>query len=366
MHLTYPLRSDLLVARLPDLPPDGPPPAGKLDEFIAAINQRGGRTYDSGNLSAEQRASLQQILDATFGSPAEPAVRVTDDSEIALVQQLQLNQADLAAGSKLFRAYCLQCHGLTGDGRGPTGQWVYPLPRDFRQGIFKYVSSAGSAARKPAHADLLRMVKNGIERTSMPAFALLSDEQCEQIIAYSIHLSLRGEVEYRVMLGILSDSDDREDDLALEVRARLKTALKQWVEADRDVISPVTMPTPEKPEERLAPEHLESVRRGHRLFVDQANGCSSCHVDYGRQGKYLYDGWGGSLRPADLTEGVYRGGKRPLELFQRIRGGIGASGMPAATSLTEEQVWDLVHFIQALPQRKLLPPDVREKVYPER
>jgi len=54
----------------------------------------------------------------------------------------------------------------------------------------------------------------------------------------SIHLGLRGEVEYRAMLGILSQSDDSEEDIAVEVQERLKTALRQWAQADESVITP--------------------------------------------------------------------------------------------------------------------------------
>ena len=126
------------------------------------------------------------------------------------------------------------------------------------------------------------------------------------------------------------------------------------------------MSTPENLDDRLLPGHQESIRRGYALFSNAANGCISCHVDYGRQTKYLYDAWGGSVRSADLTEGIFRGGKSPRDLFCRIRGGIGAAGMPAATSLTEEQVWDLVHFVQALSVQSMLPEDVRAQVYPAR
>jgi mono/diheme cytochrome c family protein len=364
--MTYPLRTDPLVARLPNNPPDGPPAAGKLDEFIGQINERGGKIYDPNHLNDADKAKLTQFLTDAFGTPAAPLVTAADEEDRSLVEHLQLQPDRLAQGSKLYKSLCLQCHGLTGDGRGPTGNWVYPLPRDLRQGIFKYVSSAGSAARKPNRADMHRILKTGIERTSMPPFALLSDDERDKIIGYTIHLSLRGEVEYRVLLAKLSDADDADDDITRAAQRRLKTALRQWAEADAEAITPATMPTPESPDAQMSPEHLESVRRGHALFASEANGCISCHTDYGRQARYLYDAWGGSVRVADLTEGVFRGGKTPLEIFCRIRGGIGPSGMPAVTSLSEVQIWDLVHFVQAMPNPKMLPPDVRRQVYPRR
>ena len=364
--LAYPSRTDLVVYQLPGNLPDGPPAAGKLDEFLAKINERGGKTFNPADLTAELKAKLQHSLEERFGAPAQPLVQGDDECR-ALAESLQLQPARLTAGSALYKKHCLQCHGLTGDGRGPTGRWVYPLPRDFRQGIFKYVSSGGSAARKPSRADLHRVLLVGIERTSMPAYSLLSDEERDLMIAYTIHLSLRGEVEFRLLLGLLSpggDVGDTEDDIAAEAGAFLKAALRQWVQADGDAITPRTMPTPESPDGRVSEAHLESVRRGSQLFASPAVGCMSCHVDFGRQARYLFDSWGSAVRPTDLTEGAYHGGKRPLDLYHRIRGGIGASGMPAATSLTDDQVWDLVHFTLALPTPSMLPPDVREQVYP--
>ena len=69
--------------------------------------------------------------------------------------------------------------------------------------------------------------------------------------------------------------------------------------------------------------------------------------------------------PAPDPTHIGRGGRRPEDLYWRIRGGIHPSGMPAVT-LTEAQVWDLVHFVDALPYPRVLPEGVREKVYPPR
>jgi hypothetical protein len=37
--------------------------------------------------------------------------------------------------------------------------------------------------------------------------------------------------------------------------------------------------------------------------------------------------------------------------------------MPAAADLKDEQVWDLVNFVQALPYPKMLPEEIRDKIY---
>src|SRR5262249_50719201 len=124
-----------------------------------------------------------------------------------------------------------------------------------------------------------------------------------------------------------------------------------------------------------------SVERGHQVFLKA--GCIGCHTDYGRQTPYLYDKWGTLARPLNLTTNTYRGGRRPIDILYRIKGGIDPSGMPKvggsldvkkpdpnnpkneivdveATNLAH---WDLVNFVRALPYPQMLPDNVRKAVY---
>src|SRR5207237_5902064 len=134
------------------------------------------------------------VLEESFGRPASPKVDVED------ADAHRLDEPTLAAGSKLYRRHCLHCHGLNGDGRGPTAPWVNPHPRDYRLGKFKFTSSTVKAGdRKARREDLLRTLKQGIEGTSMPSFALLDEQkELQPLISYVIHLSLRGQVEMDV------------------------------------------------------------------------------------------------------------------------------------------------------------------------
>jgi hypothetical protein len=63
------------------------------------------------------------------------------------------------------------------------------------------------------------------------------------------------------------------------------------------------------------------------------------------------DDWGNPLRPANLNRGVYRGGRRPLDLYWRIAKGITGAQMQSHYPglINEAQVWDLVNFVLALP-----------------
>ena len=78
--------------------------------------------------------------------------------------------------------------------------------------------------------------------------------------------------------------------------------------------------------------------------------CVICHADYGRQALWEFDEWGTMVKAANLTVPAYRGGRRPVDLYYRIHSGINGSGMVGfANSVSGEQIWDLVNFVQTLP-----------------
>jgi hypothetical protein len=61
--------------------------------------------------------------------------------------------------------------------------------------------------------------------------------------------------------------------------------------------------------------------------------------------------------PRNLREGVYRGGRRPLDLFWRIAAGIRGMPMPgigpaaqgAQGTLSQQEIWQIVDYVQSLP-----------------
>jgi mono/diheme cytochrome c family protein len=272
----------------------------------------------------------------------------------------------------------MHCHGVPGDGRGPTGPWVSPHPRDYRSGIFKFISTdTRIAGRKPSRRDLHRTLEHGIEGTSMPSFGLLEEFEKQQLISYVIHLSLRGEAELSTMRTILSKQSLEGGSVSANVYSVLEDTqtglLNNWAQSNEEnsALPPTPYPYKEDAEERKA-----SVRRGYVLFTSEklAASCIKCHADYGRQVPFRYDEWGTLVRPANLTSGVYRGGRRPIDLYWRIRLGINGAAMPKAEfegkdfldkdgKKTIDPYWDLVNFVQALPYPAMLPDDVRVKIY---
>jgi len=77
---------------------------------------------------------------------------------------------------RLYDRYCLACHGAFGNGEGPAAPWLWPPPRDFTTGAFKWRSTA--SGQPPTRADVRAAIRNGTPGTSMHAFddALTEDQ----------------------------------------------------------------------------------------------------------------------------------------------------------------------------------------------
>ncbi|MHB1424461.1 MAG: c-type cytochrome [Gemmataceae bacterium] len=383
-EMTYPPRSDPIVTTPPGATRWDTTRPGQLEYHIAhlADPEVGGKTLDPAKLPAKERLELERALLDIFGTPAEPTVNLNlkeaDEQIDKHIKDLKLDKGTLAQGSKLYRQHCMHCHGVTGDGRGPTGPWVNPTPRDYRQGLFKFISTAVRVSdRKPRRMDLHRTLERGIEGTSMPSFNTLEDKM-EPLVSYVIHLSLRGEVERYTMEPLLDGSGldgsvrEKVEDLLTNSRSGL---LKSWADSNAKGLEPSVYPYKEDDEK----QRLASVERGYKLFTDPRGSasCINCHLDFGRQAPFRYDKWGTLVRPANLSAGVYRGGRRPLDIYWRIRGGIDPSQMPRADfddkTANKEQwrdntdpYWDLVNFVQALPYPNMLPKNIRDEIYGQR
>jgi mono/diheme cytochrome c family protein len=356
-NLAFPSRTDRLVLKSPETPPTRLLEPGQLDEDIARLDALGGRTADPASAPAETRAAIDQFLKDTFGTPAAPTISLAGDADAsAAAGRLALTPERLTEGGKLFRRHCLQCHNLTGDGRGPAGLWVMPYPRDFRRGVFKFVSTGETV--KPRRADLLRTLTEGLKGTAMPSFGLLPESERDLLAGYVMYLSLRGQTEYQTFAATLTGESGGATAIAA---ARLKPLLAEWEKAQH------APPIPAAPDDGPpgSPAHKEAVKRGYELFTKKAdNSCITCHGDFGRKPQLRYDVWGTVAKPADLTATTLKGGSRPEDVFARIRGGISAVGMPAHPELTDRQVWDLVRFVKSVPYPRELPPEVLGAVYP--
>lgn len=288
-----------------------------------------------GSLDPELQQQIDELLRKFCGTPNSPRMLGSErNDDAAFRRHLQL-------GAEVYAQRCEACHGVTGDGNGPAAAYLQPRPRDYRRGIFKFTSTPYGA--KPRREDLERTIRRGVIGTSMPSFALLSDEDVTAVVDYVLVLAMRGELEY-----LLASEAESEDELDPEVAEEYAAAVpEQWQAAAAEIVLPdVRMPVFSE----------ETVAAGKEAFLTK--GCSKCHGEDGRgltQENVGTDAWGFSTRAADLTSGMLRGGRQPLDIYRRISSGINGTPMPSfhnALAEEPETIWNLAHYVLSVSNRR--------------
>ena len=279
-------------------------------------------------LSPELQEVVQKELIAHTGTFLSPTMLISDGD----------HHQSLSRGQAVYQERCVQCHGVSGDGNGPAAQYMYPRPRDYRKGIFKFASTP--YGYRPLREDLVRTVRQGIRGTSMPGFNLLPENDIQSVVDYVLMLGRRGELERQIIELANSDGEVIPEDVKSDL---IPAVLMQWSDAEAAEVLPAS------PQPRFTTEFVE---RGRKAFLTK--GCSKCHGEDGRgqtADNRGADAWGHQTRAADLTSGMLHGGNRPLDIYRRIFNGINGTPMPSfANALKDEPetVWDLVAYVLSL------------------
>jgi mono/diheme cytochrome c family protein len=311
--------------------------------------------------------------------------------------------SQLQLGRMVYMKNCLHCHGVAGDGQGPTARYLNPKPRDYRLGIFKFTETL--ATERVTRHDLWRVIKYGIPGTYMPSFLLLDDGETKAVVEYVRWLAMRGEMEKRLADELIDYSTEAVDDsfkkaqtaydaaraagekaekpnrsailgdVKQELTEYLKSDYADAVDSTADIIAelwtraedPASVITPSVARVADTPA---SRANGRLLYMSDKTKCYTCHGATGRGNggttedfwpkpgsteKYaergLHDTWGNKLPPRNLRLGQYRGGRRPVDVFRRIYAGIKGTPMPAfgGSVLKDEEIWDIVNYVMSLP-----------------
>jgi mono/diheme cytochrome c family protein len=325
---------------------------------------------DTRAITPAQTEAITGTLGELFGTPDRPIVPEEVNLRLDVLQSAAGPIGCDAEGNQrgLFRRHCAACHGVSGDGAGPSAAVLNPYPRDFRDGVFKYTSTAGGA--KPAPDDLLRTLRQGIPGTAMPSFRKLYEGEIQALLEYVEYLSIRGQTELYLLQAVI----DEDSPLPLETREVIEDgalpAAKSWEDAKRLVVVP-----PEPPRQLAA-----SVARGREIFHGAAAQCVMCHGatgDGNGDQSELYDDWNKRkhgdtpeqtrqlaerfrlpielLRPRNFTLGKFHGGDRPIDQYWRIYAGIKGTPMPSAGPasgstgvLRPEEIWHVVNYVRSL------------------
>lgn len=215
-------------------------------------------------------------------------------------------------GKVLYDQWCAQCHGEKGDGKGPAADFVFPKPRDFTKGTYKFDSV--SSGEPPLDADIIRTIRNGNPGTSMPPWKRFSDAEVKALLAY----------------------------------------LKKF---SPDVFTaqgtPIKVASPSGGKDSL-------IAKGKELY--EKTKCWECHGKAGRgdgekgwQEKFK-DDWGSKVYPADQTSPwEYRNGSELKDIFVTISAGINGTPMTSyGDTVSEDKRWALAYYVKSQQQTRNL------------
>lgn len=211
-------------------------------------------------------------------------------------------------GKVIYDQWCSSCHGEKGDGKGPATDFVFPKPRDFTKGTYKF-KSTGSG--EPAlDSDIIRTIREGNPGTSMPAWKRFSDDEVKALTVYLKQLS--------------------PDTFSIKG-------------------TPFKIGNPPGSKEKM-------IALGKDLY--QSIKCWECHGKDGRgdgekgwQEKFK-DDWGSKIYPADQTSPwEYRAGGNLKDIFTTIS--VGFDGTPMTSygdTVPEEKRWALAYYLKSQQQ----------------
>ena len=215
----------------------------------------------------------------------------------------------MTLGKQVYERRCAGCHGTQGDGNGPASEFLTPKPRNFTSGVYKFKSTPGKDTL-PTESDLFSTLTHGLWGTSMPPWHMMPARERLSVIQY------------------------------------LKTFSDRWEK--EEPIPAITVPSEPTVTET-------SLAEGKGLYMQN---CMICHglngEGDGPLAVTLMDFWEQPIRPANLTlpagaQGGVKLGHGSDHLFKTITIGIGGGPMPGYQgTLTSDQIWNIVHYVQSL------------------
>lgn len=252
-------------------------------------------------------------------------------------------------GENAYRRYCAGCHGVAGNGEGPAARFLFPKPRDFTKGLFKFTSRPSSL---PTDDDLLRTITNGLQGTSMPGWRFLPLEQRHGIVRY-----LKTFLPY--------DDYYEAEGLAL------------WEKRDQE--AEAIIPFHQNPYRKDDLEAIASaIEKGRELYHGMLR-CWSCHPSYlsaaeltkitgGTPREDLEhsvakpDQWGQTILPPNFPTDRLKSVRDVRDLYRVILAGVGGTAMPSwASALDAEQSWAITLYIDSIRRDGELHRELAEK-----
>jgi mono/diheme cytochrome c family protein len=251
----------------------------------------------------------------------------------------QVSKDTLNLGQTTYMEYCVQCHGKKGDGKGVSSAGMFPPPRDFTLGIYKFGNVV--SGELPHDEDFYRIIRGGLHGTAMLPWDI-SDKRLDAVTQY------------------------------------IKTfAPAAWEGEDKKPGTTYELPADPFGEGKKA----EAIEKGKRAYHITAS-CIQCHRGYETKAdmsafnkeinnvplkadefasdlyliKMQDSDFGYKTMPPDFTYHVVRTAHSTEDIVKRLMYGVNGSGMPGWKDVvTDEELWALAYYVQSLKELRNTP-----------
>jgi mono/diheme cytochrome c family protein len=237
----------------------------------------------------------------------------------------------LEQGREHYVQNCYACHGMAGDGNGPSSRYYRPPPRDLTKGLYKF---GGVVDGLPHDEDFARILERGLSGTPMLAWDIPHAE-LYPIIQYVKSLSTVWQEAEELGKQIPMDTDT-------------------WQGKEREVIA-----------------------RGKQIYHGLAT-CQQCHPAYAtkqemyaaskelgnrpitefrrvpfqsetKESQYEANGKKMVIMPPDFLFNEVRSGQDVKDLYRIISAGIPGTAMPTwYDALPASDIWAMAYYVQSL------------------
>lgn len=242
----------------------------------------------------------------------------------------------LNLGQMTYTEYCVSCHGVKGDGNGIASKGMWPAPRNFNLGIYKFGNVP--SGELPHDEDFYRIIRHGLNGTAMLKWDI-SDKRLDAVTQY------------------------------------IKTFAPQAWEAKDKTLGEVNKLTTDP--FTIARKDY-AIQYGKEVYHAVAN-CQSCHTAYATKAEIvewskkfnqpvtefddklytvkLQDSEHGyKALPPDFTWHLVRSAETVEDLYLRISSGVGGTSMPSWKGVLEDdQVWAVAYYLKSLMEMRNTP-----------
>lgn len=234
----------------------------------------------------------------------------------------------LNLGYTTYVEYCVQCHGMKGEGNGPAAIGLLPPPRNLTQGLYKFANVP--YGELPHDEDFTRIIRKGLKGTAMLPWDI-SDERLDAVIQY-----------IKTFAPAQWEGQDK------VLGTKLELAADPWGEAKK----------------------AEAIERGKRVYHVTA-ACIQCHRGY--ESAETIQGYAKELKsevalddtlmqlkpqdseynykalPPDYTYHQLRTIYTVEDITKRVMYGVTGSGMPGFKDVVpDEDIWAVSYYVESL------------------